>query len=37
MLGYFENDSIIAEEASHDYGCSLRELGKLTVSRQPSQ
>ncbi|MDH3575469.1 MAG: hypothetical protein OES33_11775 [Desulfobulbaceae bacterium] len=37
MLGYFENDSIIDEEASHDYGCSLGELGKLTVSRQPSQ
>ena len=37
MLGYFENESIVDEEAFHDFGCIPGELGKLTVSRQPSQ
>ena len=37
MLGYFENESIIDEEAFHDFGCSQAEIGKLRVIRQPSQ
>ena len=37
MLGYFEHESIIDEEAFHDLGCSQSESGKLNVSRKPSQ
>ena len=34
MLGYFENDSIVDENAYHGFICS-GESGTLTVSRQP--
>ena len=37
MLGYFGNNSVADEEASHYYGCSVKEIGTLTVSRQPAQ
>jgi hypothetical protein len=36
LLGYFENESVVDEEASHRYGCTGGgELGTMTVSRQP--
>jgi len=37
MLGYFENQSVLDEEASHHAGCSLTEIGTLIVSRQQSK
>jgi hypothetical protein len=36
MLGYFENESVADKEASHHYGCSLLEIGTLSIYRQPS-
>jgi hypothetical protein len=36
MLGYFENESVVDEEASHRFACiGGDELGTMTVSRQP--